>query len=108
VKGTKKVQTRSPLGNSTSGPASKKQNPCTCHPGPDPILCPCPTDKLVTVKGNKKVQPTKSNYKEELLLTTLERLNNKIDEISARLEKIEDQYANKNIGTPRTILRKNE
>lgn len=44
--------------------------------------------------------------KEDLIMTTLERLNSKIDEISARLEKIEGRYANKYIGTSRSILKK--
>lgn len=74
--------------------------------------------KPVTPKSNKKVKSKKdfvkkgqksqkeNNSDEDLLKTFMERITNKIDEISARLEKIENRYANKHIGTPRSILKK--
>lgn len=57
-----------------------------------------------SVKVHKS--PKKGNSVEDLLIQNLERMNNKFDEISKRLEKIEKRYASMHIGTPRRILKK--
>lgn len=70
-----------------------------------------------TPKGNTKIQQNKLPVKKPIISNRsktpnrndsnhmMERLISKIDEISARLEKIENRYASKHIGTPRSILK---
>lgn len=79
--------------------------------------------KPVTPKGNRNVKPNKLFGKnqttpkrqkspnknitnEDSFLISMARMITKIDEISARLEKIENRYFSKHNGTPRSILKK--
>lgn len=102
--------------------SSKAKQPVTPKGNRKP-LTPKGNRQPVTPKGNKKVKsntlgknqmiiskgqksPKKNIPNEDPLKTFMERMSNKIDEISTRLEKIEKRYASKHIGTPRSILKK--
>lgn len=66
--------------------------------------------KLVTPNRNKTTSkgqqsPKNKLSKEELFMSSMEKMFSKIDEISVRLEKIENSYAIRHIGTPRSILK---
>lgn len=55
--------------------------------------------------SNKQISPKKRTSNEELFITSMERMLTMMDKISARLERIENRYAEKHIGTPRSILK---
>lgn len=62
--------------------------------------------KNITVSKGQK-SPKKTNIsKEDIFMTSMQRMITLIDGISARLEKMENRYASKHIGTPRSILKR--
>jgi hypothetical protein len=109
------IRLNTPLGKKREVRKKFLQVPCksthgsACNQSPSPCPsdpCGCQPKKKVTPLGNnnRKNQKSPNKGNEELLVSSLERLIAKMDVISARLERIEDQNANRQNGTSRSIL----